>query len=72
MICAVRSVLVDNVTTSLDNDPLGKDCPGPEIGLQAYSAHRVELVSSGMLLMRRLRPELRSLIMTSMIVDDKI
>ena len=68
MVCAVRSVLVDNlnVTTSLDkNGPLGKDCPGPESsdGIRSgYSAHRVELVPGGMLLMRRLRPELRSLI----------
>jgi hypothetical protein len=73
---AVRRVLVDNVATSLDkNDPLGKDFPGPESsnGIRSgYSAHRVEVMPSGMLLMRRFRPELRSLIMTSMIVDDKI
>ena len=70
-----RSILADNATTSLEkNDPLGKDCSGPESsdGIRSgHSARRVELVSSGMLLMRRLRPELRSLIMTSMIVDDK-
>ena len=29
MVCAVRSVLVDNAATSLDKDnPFGKDCPG--------------------------------------------
>ena len=29
MVCAVRSVLGDNVATSLDkNDPFGKDYPG--------------------------------------------